>query len=174
MTVGDFRTKDGRCIVAEDRLRIEVGERGPVGTLRAALTDGSIPPVRRAGVALFVVAVVVGVALAVRTLPVWLSGAGAGLLLSWLGWAAYQRRQRATTEVVIPFADVESIEPQYGLPLLTRPRFVISYRSEGGVKRRYLLCPSRLYGFGAYGHAKELFAERGLLAADADADVDSE
>lgn len=161
--VGDFRTKDGRCIVAEDRLRIEIGRRGPVGTLRAALTDESIPPVRRAGVALFALAVVVGVALAVRTLPAWLTGAGVGLLLAWLGWAAYRRRQRATTEVEIPFADVEGIEPQYGLPLLTRPRFVISYRSEGGVKRRYVLCPSRLYGFGAYGDAKELFAERGLL-----------
>jgi hypothetical protein len=172
--VGDFRTKDGRCIVAEDRLRIEIGKRGPLGTLRAALTDESIPPVRRAGVALFAVAVLVGVALAVRTLPVWLSGAGAGLLLAWLAWTVYQRRQRAATEVEIPFADVEAIEPQYGLPLLTRPRFVVSYRSEGGVKRRYVLCPSRLYGFGAYEHAKALFAERGLLTAEADTAVDSE
>ncbi|QKY19988.1 hypothetical protein B4589_006195 [Halolamina sp. CBA1230] len=160
--VGEFRTKDGRCIVAEDRLRLQIGERGPLGTLREALTDGSIPPVRRAGVALFVLAVVVGAALAVRTLPPWLAGAGAGLLLAWLAWSRL-RGEQAEKEVVIQYDAVESVEPQYGLPLLTRPRFVIRYRSEGGVKQRYVLCPSRLYGFGAYEHGKELFGERGLL-----------
>jgi len=82
-------------------------------------------------------------------------------------WSIYRRRQRSTEDVEIRLSDVESVEPQYGLPLLTRPRFVIRYRSEGGVKRRYVLCPSRLYGFGAYEHGKDLFADRGLLADDA-------
>ena len=63
----------------------------------------------------------------------------------------------------IPIDDVVDVEPQYGLPLLTRPRFLVRYRSEGGVKQRYVLCPSRLYGFGAYEHGTELFARRGLL-----------
>ena len=167
--VGDFRTKDGRCIVAEDRLRIEIGTRGPLGTLRAALTDDGIHPARRVGVALFALALVAGVVLAVRTLPVWLSGAAAGLVLSWLAWSRL-RGASPERELSIQFDAVESVEPQYGLPLLTRPRFVIRYRSEGGVKERYVLCPSRLYGFGAYERAKELFAERGLLATPASAD----
>ncbi|WP_459845122.1 hypothetical protein [Halolamina salina] len=159
--MGEFRTKDGRCIVAEDGLRIRVGERSPLGTLRDALTDEEIPPVRRAGVALFGLAVVVGVVLAVRTLPVWLSGAGVGLLLAWLVWSRLHGGQ-PEKEISIQYDAVESVEPEYGLPLLTRPRFVIRYRSEGGVKRRYVLCPSRLYGFGAYERGKELFAEQGL------------
>ena len=54
--IGDFRTKDGRCIVAEERLLLKTGERGLLGTLREALTDDGIPPIRRAGVALFAVA----------------------------------------------------------------------------------------------------------------------
>lgn len=168
--VGEFRTKSGRCVVAEDRLRIQSGRRGLFGTLREALTDDEIPPVRRAGVALFLLAALVGVVLAVRTLPVWLSGAGAGLLLSWLAW----RRLRGADperEVVIPFDRIESVAPEYGLPLLTRPRFVIRYRSEGGVKQRYLLTPSRLYGFGAYERGKELFAEKELLVEEADEDT---
>lgn len=172
--VGDFRTKDGRCIVAEDRLRIEIGKRGLLGTVREAMTDGDISPIRRAGVALFAVAVVVGAVLAARLLPPSLSGAGAGLLLAWVLWSVYRRRQRSTADVEIPLTDVESIEPQYGLPLLTRPRFVIRYRSEGGVKRRYVLCPSRLYGFGAYERGKGLFADRGLLDESATADGDGE
>jgi hypothetical protein len=162
MTVDDFRTHDGRCIVAEDRLRIQPGRRGLFGTLRDALTDDDIPPVRRVGVALFLVAAVVGAALAVQTLPAWLSGAAAGLLLAFFGWKALEGRN-GEGEVVIPFADIEGVEPEYGLPLLTRPRFVIRYRSEGGVKRRYVLTPSRLYGFGAYERGKDLFAEKGLL-----------
>ena len=162
--VGEFRTHDGRCIVAEDRLRIQSGRRGLFGTLRDALTDDDVSPLRRGGVALFVVAAVVGAALAVRTLPAWLSGAGVGLLLAWLAWSRL-RGSDPEAEVVIRYDAVESVEPQYGLPLLTRPRFVVRYRSEGGVKRRYVLCPSRLYGFGAYERGKELFAERGLLAA---------
>ena len=168
--VGEFRTKSGRCVVAEDRLRIQSGRRGLLGTLREALTDDDIPAVRRAGVALFLVAVVVGVALAVRTLPTWLSGAGAGLLLAWFAWSRL-RGPDPQREVVIPFDAIESVAPEYGLPLLTRPRFVIRYRSEGGVKQRYVLTPSRLYGFGAYERGKELFAEKGLLA-DPDASDD--
>ncbi|NHX37697.1 MULTISPECIES: hypothetical protein [Halolamina] len=161
-TVGEFRTHDGRCIVAEDRLRIVSGERGPLGTLSEALTDDEIPPVRRAGVGLSLVAVVVGAALAIRTLPAWLSGAAAGLLLAWVVWSRL-RGANPEKEVVIPFDTVESVEPEYGLPLLTRPRFVVRHRSEGGVKQRYVLTPSRLYGFGAYERGKELFAARGLV-----------
>lgn len=160
--VGDFRTHDGRCIVAEDRLRILSGERGPLGTLRDALTDEEISPIRRAGVALFLVAVLVGVVLAVRTLPAWLSGGAAGLLLAWAVWTRL-RGGNPEREVVIPFDTVESVEPEYGLPLVTRPRFVVRHRSEGGVKQRYVLTPSRLYGFGAYERGKELFAAQGLI-----------
>lgn len=164
--IGEFRTKDGRCIVAENRLLLKVAERGLVGTLREALTDDDIPPARRAGVGLFLVAVVAGAAFGLQAAPVWLSGTAVGLLLAGAVWTAYRRRQRSTGDVSIPFADIEDIEPQYGIPLLTRPRFVIRYRSEGGVKQRYLLCPSRLFGFGAYERGKELFAERGLLTGE--------
>ncbi|GAB7095750.1 hypothetical protein JCM30237_29040 [Halolamina litorea] len=168
--VGEFRTKDGRCVVAEDRLRIQSGRRGRIGTVREALTDDSIPAIRRAGVALFLVAAVVGVVLAVRTLPVWLVGGVAGLLLARFAWNRL-RGPAPEGEVVIHFDAIEGVEPEYGLPLLTRPRFVVRYRSEGGVKRRYVLTPSRLYGFGAYGRGKDLFAEKGLLAQSEDGDA---
>lgn len=164
--IGEFRTQDGRCIVAENRLLLKVGERRLVGTLREALTDDDISPARRVGVGLFLVAIVAGVAFGLQAAPAWLSGTAVGLLLAGVVWTAYRRRQRSTDDVSIPFADIESVEPQYGIPLLTRPRFVIRYRSEGGVKQRYLLCPSRLFGFGAYECGKELFMERGLLATD--------
>jgi len=61
---------------------------------------------------------------------------------------------------------VVGVDAHDGISLITRPRFVVRYESEGGVKHRYLLCPSRVYGFGAYREGKELFERAGLLTED--------
>ncbi|MFB6221251.1 MAG: hypothetical protein ABEH90_07410 [Halolamina sp.] len=164
-----FRTNGGRCVVEEGHIRIEDRGRGWLATLREALTSEDIPPWRRLGVALFYVTLLAGVLLVARLAPVWLSGAALGLLLAVGVWSASRRRSAAEKSVVIPLSKVESVEARAGIPLVTRPRFVVRYRSEGGVKHRYLLCPSRLYGFGAYESGKRLFEEHGVLGDEAPA-----
>lgn len=172
-----FRTKAGRCVVSEGTIHLDSDGMGWLATLRDALTTDEIPLWRRASVVLFYVALVAGIVLAVRVAPPWLPGAAAGLLLAAFAWSWYAERNREVEPVEeIPLSDVVSVEPYFGLPLVTRPRFVIRYHAEGGVKHRYVMCPSRLYGFGAYEKGKELFDQRGLLidgAAEGPTTVDA-
>jgi hypothetical protein len=161
-----FRTKTGRCVVEEGRIRIEDDDRGWVATLRDAVTSEAVPAWRRLAVVLFYVTLLTGVVLAGRLLPPWLSGAVVGLLLAAVAWSVYQGRNGAQRSVTIPLSKVERVDPHYGIPLVTRPRFVVRYRSEGGVKHRYLFCPSRLYGFDSYQRGKDLFEEHGVLGGD--------
>lgn len=165
-----FRTKRGRVVLDSERLRIEDEGRGWLATVRDALTSEAIPAWRRGAVVLFYVTLLAGAALGVRVAPAWLSGAVVGLLLAAALWSRYLGRNAPTESLDIPREKVVGVEAHTGLPLLTRPRFVVRYRSEGGVKHRYLLCPSQIYGFGAYETGVALFERHGLLAEDADED----
>ncbi len=161
-----FRTKTGRCAIEEGHVRLETGNRGWVATVHDAVTATAVPPWRRAVVVLCYAALLVGTAVVAGRLAPWLSGAVLGLVMAVVAWRTYDRQRSPQKSVEIPLSRVESVEARDGIPLLTRPRFVIRYRSEGGVKHRYLPCPSRLYGFGAYETGRAIFATHGLLDGD--------
>lgn len=160
-----FRTATGRCVLDGESLTIERG-RGWLSNPTDALTCEEIPPWRKAAVVGVFVALLAGLVLLVRVAPAWLSGAVIGLLLAAVAWSAWAGRKQPSGSVTLPVSKVEGVDAHDGIPLVTRPRFVVRYRSEGGVKHRYLLCPSRVYGFGAYEEGKELFERQGLLADD--------
>lgn len=162
-----FRTTRGRCVVADGTVRFESDDAGRFGTVREVLTTDEIPAWRRLAVVLLVVAAVAGIALAVQSVPAWATGAAAGLLLALLGWSWYTGRHRPDPgEVTVPKTDVVGVDAHAGIPLLTRPRFVVRYRADGGVKHRYVRCPSRLYGFRSFETGRDLFERHGLLGAD--------
>lgn len=160
-----FRTKTGRCLVADGTVRFDADSAGWLGTLREALTSDDIPVWRRVAVVLFYVAFVAAVVFAVRILPAWVSGVFIGLLLaiyvgSWYG----DRKRKRDDDLEIPIEDVVGVDPHPGFPPLTRARFVIRYRAEGGVKHRYVQCPSRIYGFQSFQRGLEIFERHGVLA----------
>lgn len=166
-----FRTATGRCVLDGDSLTIERG-RGWLANPKDALTSDEIPPGRKAAVVGVFVALLAAFVLLVRLTPAWLSGAVVGLLLAAVAWSAWAGRAQPAGSVTLPRSKVVGVDAHDGIPLITRPRFVVRYESEGGVKHRYLLCPSRVYGFGAYREGKALFERHGLLAEEA-VDVDT-
>lgn len=162
-----FRTTRGRCVVAEGTVRFEHDGDGWFGTVREALTTGEIPAWRRLAFVLLLVAAVSGAVLAVQTVPVWVTGVAAGLLLALLGWSWYVGRNRPDDdEVTVDKTDVVGVDAHAGVPLLTRPRFVVRYRADGGVKHRHVQCPSRLYGFRSFERGRDMFERHGLLATE--------
>ena len=162
-----FRTTRGRCVLADGTVRFDQDGAGRFGTVREALTTGEIPAWRRVAFVLLVVAAVSGAVLVVRSVPAWATGAAAGLVLALMGWSWYTDRNRpGADEVEIPKTDVVSVEAHAGLPLLTRPRFVVRYRADDGVKHRHVRCPSRLYGFRSFAKGRDLFERHGLLGTD--------
>lgn len=161
-----FRTRTGRCLVVDGTITIDSDGAGRLGTLREALTSDAIPPWRRAATVLFLVAVVAALFFAVQVLPAWLPGAVAGLVLALLVWSWYGRRGRRPDEEEIAVENVVGVDAYAGVPLLTRPRFVLRYRSEGGVKHRYVQCPSRVYGFDAFRTGLDIFERHGILATE--------
>lgn len=162
-----FRTKTGRCVLADGTVHFERDGAGRLGTVREALTTAEIPVWRRIAVVLFGIAVLAGGVLLVQTAPAWLSGVVAGLLLVLLGRSWYTARNRPDNdEVEIPKTDVSGVDPHAGIPLLTRQRFVVRYQSEGGIKHRYVQCPSRIYGFGSFEKGLDLFERHGLLVTE--------
>lgn len=161
-----FRTKTGRCEVADGAVRFERRAGGSLGTLATALTAGDVPAARRVAVALGVVAVLAGAALAVDTLPAWALGVGVGLLAAVRLWRYRQNHGATPDDDEIPVKDVVDVRAEPGGLLLTRPGFVLRYRAEGGVKHRWVPCPSRFYGFRAFDRGKELFESHGLLSTE--------
>lgn len=161
-----FRTSRGRVVLDAEHLRIEDAGRGRLRTLRDAFTSEEISEWRRAAVILCCLALFAGAALLLQATPTWLSGGAVGLLLAVGAWSLYRGRNGTTGSLAIPRDKVVGVEARPGFPLLTRPRFVVRYRSEGGVKHRHLRCPPEIYGFGAYATGRELFERHGLLEQD--------
>lgn len=161
-----FRTSYGRVVLDADHLRIEDEGRGWLLTFHDAFTSEEIPVWRRVAVVLCCLALFAGAALLLQAAPAWLSGGVVGLLLVGGVWSLYCGRNGTTGSLAIPRQRIVDIEARPGFPLLTRSRFVVRYRSEGGVKHRHLYCPSRIHGFGAYETGRELFERHGLLEQD--------
>lgn len=161
-----FRTTTGRCLVVDGTITLERDGAGRLGTLREALTSGAIPAWRRVATALFLVAAVAAAVFAAQVLPAWASGVAVGLLLAVLAWSWYGRGRAGTDEEEIAVEDVVGVDAHSGVPLLTRARFVLRYRSEGGVKHRYVQCPSRIYGFKSFRTGLDIFERHGLLASE--------
>lgn len=161
-----FRTTTGRCLVVDGTITLERDGAGRLGTLREALTSGAIPAWRRVATVLFLLAAVAAAAFAVQVLPAWASGVAVGLLLAVLAWSWYGRGRAGTDEEEIAVEDVVGVDAHSGVPLLTRARFVLKYRSEGGVKHRYVQCPSRIYGFESFRTGLDIFERHGILARE--------
>lgn len=161
-----FRTKTGRCKLADGVVRFERRPGGALGTLREAVTAEDVPVERRAAVALGVAALVAGAVLAVRVLPAWALGVVVGLLAAWGAWRYRASRTAGPDDDEVALEDVVAVEAHAGGALLTRPGFVFRYRDEGGVKHRWVPCPSRVYGFDAFERGRRLFEEHGLLVGD--------
>jgi hypothetical protein len=162
-----FRTTAGRCLVVDGTITLDSDGGGWLGTLREGLTSDAIPVWRRAAVVLFYVAAVAAIAFAVQNLPVWVTGVAIGLLLVALvrSWRA-DRGRRSDDEEEIAVEDVVGVDPHPGIPLFTRARFVLRYRAEGGVKHRYIQCPSRIYGFDSFRTGLDIFERHGILASE--------
>lgn len=159
-----FRTRTGRCLVVDGTITLDSNGAGWLATVRETLMS-AIPAWRRAAVVLFYAAAVAVVFFAVRVLPLWVSGVAIGLLLAALAWSWYRGRT-LDDEEEISIDDVVGVDAHPGIPLVTRARFVLRYRSEGGIKHRYVQCPSRIYGFQSFRTGLAIFERHGVLAAE--------
>lgn len=162
-----FRTKAGRCVLDGEALRFERRDGGPLGTLGEALTGEDVPTGHRVAVAVLAVALLGVAVLSSRLLPAWLVTAGAVGLVAWAAW--YLREglpAPADGPDEIPLEAVVGVDRDPGVPLLSRPRFVVRFRDEGGVKHRVVTCPSRLFGFPALERGTAFFEDLGLLTTE--------
>jgi len=156
-----FRTARGRAQFEDGELRFVAGD--GLGTLAAALTADSVPPWRRALVAVGLVAGLLGAAAvaAAATGPQrWLLLGGAAVVA--VAGAVSRRRGRAADGGTVPLDAVEGVTIRRRLPGLSRPLVVIRYRDAGGVKHRHVRLPRGLYGFDAADRAREAFVHRGV------------
>lgn len=154
-----FRTKRGRCHLADGRLRVESSLRGQF----ERLYEGN-----RLIFLSYVVVVLVAVGYPVtlllfgdlRTFGYWTGGVA--LLVGGAYAVNYWRGFRRDDE--IPLADITRIEALEGRTGLTRPRFVVHYDRDGEPRRRYVMMPSSIlsYGDDEFEQAKDAFREAGL------------
>lgn len=157
-----FRTAAGRVVLDDDRLRIERRPTGAFGTFRDALVAGDVPLHRRALTALVLLAALGALGEALLSVPLPVAVAVAVLPGTVVARVALRTTRNGVETVTVPLDDVVGVEVESGS--LSRPRIVLKYRDEGGVKHRVLRLPPRLYGTGALAKAEALFAGEGLWA----------
>lgn len=166
---GSFPTKTGRCEIDGDALRLVEQPGGNVRTMY----DGVLrrgPLWRRLGLVVLYLGLFAGLALVVVTAP-WTGFVVAAAALALLGVSWYRsRRHGFTDDREIPLDAVDSVVAREGLPMLTRPRFVVRYDDDGERKRRYVLLPSGLYEGtdDAFEAGKRQFERRGIAVEEAD------
>ncbi|UPV73642.1 hypothetical protein M0R89_13975 [Halorussus limi] len=157
--MASFRTKRGRCVLTDDELRVESGL-----YLQAKRYWEGNRPLLAVYLGLYAALLVASARVASsgewRALVV---GAIAVVTLLVAGRAANRRRGVGSADR-IPLYDVESVTAVAGDDWLTRPRLVVRYWRDGGVKRRRVMMPSGLlsYGESEFERAKRTFRERGI------------
>jgi len=159
-----FRTKRGRCHLDDGRLRLESSLRGQLRRYR----EGS----RVLFVSyLVVIAVAVGYPIVLvatgeyRTVLYW--GGGIALILG-VGYAI-NRWRGFTRDDEIPLDAITHVTAKKGTRGLTRPRFVVTYASDEGTKRRYVMMPSTYlsYGEDEFERGEAAFREVGVPVEEA-------
>jgi len=157
--VATFRTKRGRCVLTDEELRVESGlylQARRYWEGNKVLLGGYLGLYGALAVA------------AVRTLRAgdWRAVAVGALAVTTLLVAgrAVNRRHGVGSADRIPLYDVESVAAVEGDDWLTRPRFVVRYWRNGGVKERYVMMPSGLLSYAdeEFERAKSAFRERGI------------
>lgn len=94
-----------------------------------------------------------------RTLAYW-----TGAVVAIVGGAyAVNYARGFTRDEEIPVEDIVGVRAVEGSKGLTRPRFVVRYRQNEDINRRYVMMPSKwLYGETEFDNAKEAFEEVGV------------
>lgn len=151
-----FRTKRGRCVFDTDagELRLTSSWRGQF----RRYYEGSKPLF-----ALLVLAVVALLGfLATADSQRLLLFAGVLVAVLVLSHAGNYLRGFSTADR-IPLDAVVAADPVAG-NAMTRPRFVVRYETDGGVKKRYVMLPSRYLSYTdeEFETAKRLFREHGV------------
>lgn len=157
--MASFRTRRGRCVLTDDELRIESGLASHV----RRYWEGNRP--------LLAAYLAVYAALAVAAGRVLVRGDWDALAFGLVAVAAavvagrrFGTRRDITRDSSIPLYDVEAVEAYPGEARFSPPRFVVRYWRDGGVKRRYVLMPSRTlsYADAEFEAATRLLRERGV------------
>lgn len=149
-----FRTKTGRCEVADGEVRLEPD-------LRTALRGYDTGSILVGAVALAAIAALgVATGTPIRTI---LFGLLAGVVLMFLGLAVNVRRERSRIGR-IPFEQIEYVKVREGRMGFMSPRFVISRDADEGAAVRYVMMHSIRFSGGReqFERGKELFREAGL------------
>lgn len=150
----EFRTKTGRCVLADGEVRLEPDLRTALGGYDAgAIAVGAVGLV-----AIGVLAVVTGTRL--RTIAF---GIVAGVVLMFLGLAVNVYRER-TRIGQIPFEQIEYVKVREGRLGVMAPRFVISRDADEGAAVRYVMMHSIRFSGGReeFERGKDLFRDAGL------------
>lgn len=154
-----FRTKRGRCHLDDGVLRLDSSLRGQLRRYR----EGS-----RLFVWAYVFSLLAGVGFVVGEL---LAGETHRLLLVGGAVAAVvivsrvgNRLRGFTDAEEIPVERITHVTAERGTKGLTRPRFVVTYGTDGTTNRRYVMMPSLWlsYGEAEFRRAKEAFRNVGI------------
>lgn len=150
----EFRTKTGRCVVADGEVRLEPD-------LRTALGGYDAGAMAVGAVGLAVVAAI-GVATGTRLRTIGF-GVVAGIVLMFLGLAVNVYRERSRIGR-IPFAQIEYVKVREGRLGVMAPRFVISRDADEGAAVRYVMMHSIRFSGGReeFERGKDLFRDAGL------------
>jgi len=150
----EFRTKTGRCEVADGEVRLEPD-------LRTALRGYDAGAMAVGAVGLTVVAAI-GVATGTRLRTIGF-GVVAGIVLMFLGLAVNVYRERSRIGR-IPVEQIEYVKVREGRFGVMAPRFVISRDADEGAAVRYVMMHSIRFSGGReqFERGKELFRNAGL------------
>lgn len=165
---GEFRTKTGRCLIDDDAIRLEHRSTGDLRNVYDGLIGGR-GRLRRKGLAWGVTLAMLAVVGAGVYFVPWFGAFLTLAIVAAFAVSYYRKRKyRFTDTDEIPLDAVESVAYRSGVPVLTRPRFVVRYREDGVTKRRYVMLPSGLYAEtqDAIATAKRLFAEHDIPIED--------
>ena len=154
-----FRTKRGRCVLADDELRIESGVR-----LQARRYWEGNRALLAGYLALYGLLFLASLRVVGR--GNWRAVAlGVGVVAALVvGGRVLNSRRGVTGDDRIPLRDVEAVEAVAGDDWLTRPRFVVRYWRGGRIRYRYVMMPSGLlsYGDAEFDRAVATFRDAGI------------
>ena len=165
--MASFRTRRGRCVLTDDELRIEAG----LVSHARRYWEGNRP---RLAAYLAVYAALVVAAARVLGRGDWdaLAFGVVAVAAVVVAGRRLNARRGVTGDDRIPLHDIEGVEAHEGEGWLSPPRLVVRYWRGGGVKRRYVLMPSRALSYSAteFETARRLLRERGIPVETVDAD----
>ena len=139
--MSDFRTKRGRCIIDDEALFLSSSWSGQ---FRRALEGGALGKIWLISVTLLPVMLFLSVGQS--GLVHVLMGAGIGALLLMISLVVNRLRGFGYDRKILR-DDIESFTLVEGSKGLTNPRFILKYRKDGKIRKRYISLPSKLFGY---------------------------